>query len=133
MANINVFDNTYQMMGKALDVSARRHNVISSNISNMDTIGYKARKLDFHETLAAEMSKNKGGLAKTNEKHFKFGTHSPMEAQIVEQDDEFNLDPVNIDTEMGNLMENNMKYRTSVEMMLRKISMVKHAISEGGQ
>lgn len=133
MSNINIFGNTYQMMGKAMDVSARRHNVISGNISNMDTIGYKARKLDFNETLAAEMSKNKGGMAQTNARHYRFGTHSPMEPEIIEHDDELNLDPVNIDTEMSNLMENNIKYKTSVEMMLRKISMVKHAISEGGQ
>ncbi|MBW1995069.1 MAG: hypothetical protein JRI77_11575, partial [Deltaproteobacteria bacterium] len=56
-------------------------------------------------------------------------------ASIRQGDEEDNtgLDPVNIDTEMTHLIENNLKYRTSVEMLLRKMGMLKHAITEGGR
>lgn len=34
---------------------------------------------------------------------------------------------------MESLVENNINYRTTAEMMMRKITLLKHAISEGGR
>ncbi len=127
-----LFNNSYKMLGKSLDVSAKRHSLISSNISNIDTIGFKSKDLDFQKTLEEEMY-GSGGLEKTNSKHFDTGLESMMAGKTRENDDEYNLDPVNIDQEMNNLAENNIKFRTSVEMMLRKIGILRHAISEGGR
>ena len=132
MPKTYLFDNTYNMLSKSMDVASKRHSLVSSNIANMDTIGYKPRDLDFQKTLEAAMSKG-GRLTETNRLHYAHGTTSPMEGEIRDSGDEINLDPVNIDTEMGNLLENNMKFRTSVEMMTRKMNILKHAISEGGR
>ncbi len=127
-----LFNNTYKMLGKSLDVSAKRHSLISSNISNIDTIGFKSKDLDFQKTLEEEMY-GSGGLEKTNSKHFDTGIERMIDGKTRENEDEYNLDPVNIDQEMNNLAENNIKFRTSVEMMLRKIGILRHAISEGGR
>jgi flagellar basal-body rod protein FlgB len=43
------------------------------------------------------------------------------------------LDSVNIDTEMMHLMENNVKYRSVVEMKLRKSTITNYAIDEGAK
>lgn len=43
------------------------------------------------------------------------------------------LDSVNIDTEMMNLMENNVKYKSTTEMLLRKMTILNYAIDEGGK
>lgn len=128
-----LFDDTYRLLGKSMDVSSRRHSIISGNIANLDTVGYKARDLDFQKTLETQMSRNQEKLSRTDEKHYSFGGESPMAGTIVETEDFFNPDPVNIDTEMSNLVENNIKYRTSVEMLRRKMNILKHAISEGGR
>ena len=47
--------------------------------------------------------------------------------------DIYHLDSVNIDTEMTHLVENNIKYRTSTEMLLRKLDKLRYAIREGGR
>lgn len=47
MSGSRIFDSTYGLLGNALDVSSRRHNLITSNIANIDTIGYKPVDLDF--------------------------------------------------------------------------------------
>ena len=47
--------------------------------------------------------------------------------------DIYHLDSVNIDTEMMNLMENNIKYRTTTEVFLRKLKVLNYAIDEGGK
>ena len=61
MANARIFDKTYRFFGKALDVAARRHNLISTNIANMDTIGFKPKDLDFNKTLERVISPPKKG------------------------------------------------------------------------
>lgn len=127
-----LFDDTYKTLNKSMDVASRRHSLISANIANMDTIGYQPRDLDFQKTLAAEMRKGER-LSGTHSRHYSQGASSPMDGEIRESGDEINLDPVNIDTEMGNLLENNMKYRSSIEMMMRKMTILKHAIAEGGR
>lgn len=41
MSDLFIFDKTYSVLGKALDISEKRNSLITSNIANMDTIGYK--------------------------------------------------------------------------------------------
>ena len=56
-----------------------------------------------------------------------------MNGEDSEDVDIYHLDSVNIDREMMNLMENNIKYRTTVEMKLRKSKITSYAIEEGGK
>lgn len=132
MADNFLFNNTYSMLGKSMNIATKKHSLISSNLANMDTIGYKSKDLDFQKALKVEMEKS-GGLSATNEKHFKVGVNNPLEGEFRENDDPYNIDPVNIDTEMNNLIQNNIKFKSNVEMMLRKVGILRHAIAEGGR
>ncbi len=141
MANARIFDKTYRLFGKALDTSARRHNLISSNIANMDTIGYRPKDLDFNKTLERVMAPAPAGdMEKTNGRHFD-GSEPPegdsgingINGTEVDESDEFHLDTVDIDTEMLNLAGNNFRFRSTAEMMLRKMTLLKHTIAEGGK
>jgi flagellar basal-body rod protein FlgB len=133
MADLFLFDKTYDLLGKSLDVSARRHSLISGNISNVDSLEYTPKDLDFQKTLEKEMRKPQGDLAGTNPRHIPKSSASSLSATIRHSGDETGDESVNIDTEMVNLMENNLKYRTSVEMLLRKINILRHTITEGGR
>ncbi|MBU1387797.1 MAG: flagellar basal body rod protein FlgB [Proteobacteria bacterium] len=136
MADSRIFGPTSQMIGKALDVSARRHNLISSNIANMDTIGYEPKDLDFNETLKRALGKKEPEyLDKTHPKHLSAddGEAFSMNGKNSEEVDIYHLDSVNIDREMMNLTENNIKYRTVVELKLRKSAITRYAIDEGGK
>lgn len=136
MADSRIFGHTSRMIGKALDVSVRRHNLVSSNIANMDTIGYKPMDLNFNETLKRAMGdKEPDFLDKTHFKHLSPDEEEPfsMNGENSEDVDIYHLDSVNIDREMMNLMENNIKYRTTVEMKLRKSTILNYAIDEGGK
>ena len=136
MNKVYPFDNTYKMLGKAMDVSARRHNLITGNIANMDTVNYKPKDIDFQKTLEKAMKKApEPDLVATHPDHFD-GTkplHLSMAGTTIDESDEYHLDSVDIDTEMTNLVENNIKYRTAAEMLLRKISILQHTITEGGR
>lgn len=126
-----LFDDAMRITEKAMTVTARRHRLISGNIANMDTVGFRPRDLDFQKTLAEEMSRDPEKLTGTDRRHYGFGRTSTDET--VESTDPFTPDPVNIDTEMSHLVENNIQYKTSVEMLRRKMNMLKYAITEGGR
>ena len=136
MADSRIFGNTSKMIGRALDISAKRHNLIASNISNMDTIGYKPTDLDFNATLKRAMGeKEPDFLDKTHPRHLPAdrGEAFAMNGEDSEEVDIYHLDSVNIDREMLNLMENNIKYRSTVELKLRKSKIMTYAIDEGGK
>ena len=132
MQNELIFDKTHKYLEKSMDVSARRHSLITGNIANIDTVGYKPKDLDFQETLKKEMGKEHGILSRTHTKHFRRGLDSELLGAIRVKDG-VESKGVDIDTEMTSLLENNIKYRTSIEMLLRKIGILRQAISEGGR
>lgn len=136
MADSRIFGHTSKMIAKALDVSARRHNLIVGNIANMDTIGYKPSDLDFNQALKRAMGeKEPDFLEKTHQKHMSPYEDNEffMNGENSEDVDIHHLDSVNIDTEMMNLTENNIKYRTATEMLLRKMKILHYSIDEGGK
>jgi flagellar basal-body rod protein FlgB len=132
----SLFDNTYKLLSKSLNINARRHSLITGNIANMDTVGYRPMDLDFNDTLKKAMAATKDGdLVRTHPDHLQGQSVGVGMSGNVRRDatNRYNLDSVNIDTEMTNLMENNLKYRTNVEILLRKIGMLRQAITEGGR
>ncbi len=136
MTDSRIFGRIDKIIGKSLDISARRQSLISSNIANMDTIGYKPSDLDFQKTLQRAMDeKEPDYLDKTHSKHFSTEGDDifSMNGENSEDVDIYHLDSVNIDTEMMNLMENNIKYKTTTELLLRKMKMLNYAIDEGGK
>jgi flagellar basal-body rod protein FlgB len=134
--NSRIFGHTAKVIETALNVSARRHNLIAGNIANMDTIGYKPSDLDFNRTLDRAMGEAEpDGLDKTHPGHVSTEGDDgfPMSGHSSEDVDIYHLDSVNIDTEMMNLMENNLKYRTTTELLLRKMKILHYSIDEGGK
>ncbi len=136
MVDSRIYGHTSKMIEKSLDVSSRRHNLIASNIANMDTIGFKPSGLNFNKALKRAMGEKESDyIAKTHAKHLPANDDQPfkLNGENSEDVDIYRLDSVNIDTEMMNLMENNIKYRTTTEMLLRKMKILHYSIDEGGK
>lgn len=138
MTESRLFNRTYDVISGALDVSARRHNLITGNIANIDTIGYQPSDLDFKETLenmVNRKSSRTSGMERTHNSHYSGIDPSiySMDGRSSEDVDLEHLDSVDIDTEMSHLVENNIKYRTTTEMLVRKMNILRHAIQEGGK
>jgi flagellar basal-body rod protein FlgB len=134
MSDLFSLDQTVKVLEKSLDISARRHRMITNNLANMDTIGFRPTDLDFRKTLEQAVENRAGKLLRTHPKHLPHRLNSVLKGSEREPDAHATgLDPVDIDTEMTNLVENNLKYRTSVEMLLRKMGFLKHTIAEGGR
>lgn len=137
MADSRIYGRTHQMISKSLDISAKRNNLIAGNIANMDTIGYRPRDLDFQTALTRAMAGPEPDyMDKTHETHLSSNySRAPYEVRGEDSEDVdiYHLDSVNIDREMMSLMENNIKYKSTTEMLLRKMTILNYAIDEGGK
>ena len=129
------FANAFNALEKAINIAQQRNLYISSNISNIDTPGYKPKHIDFKSELASALETNrKMTLEKTDPRHISIENNERQIIAPSEEQGEWNgYNWVNIDKEMTNLTENNLVYRSAIEVLLRKISLLKEVIKEGGQ
>ena len=119
-----------------MNIAQRRHNLISGDISNVDTPGYKAKDIDFKSAIKQAMNADAGNvrLATTNTGHMPTDDRSLPQVEVLEEDGEWNgFNYMNSDQLMTKLTENNLVYRTATETLLRKIATMKEIIREGGR
>jgi len=129
------FQKTYHALKTAIHTSRRRHTVISSNLSNLSTPYYQSKDIDFAAVMARTLGSNRGmEMKKTHPDHLDLGAEFSGRLKPSAHETAWNgFNRVNIDEEMGKLIENNLIYRTSVEMLMRKLNLMREVIREGGR
>ena len=125
-------------MKKSLDLLSARQNLISSNIGNLDTPGFKASDLDFQGQLRDALgSKDQLTIKATNDKHFgpKTSNISSLKPEAFEEEDaaKSNGNNVNVDKEMAKLAENQIVYNATIQLMMKRASTIRAAITEQAQ
>ena len=63
-----MLDKLFGIHESALQLKAKRVEVLSQNIANADTPGYKARDIDFRDALRTELGY--GSVTTTHQRHF---------------------------------------------------------------
>ncbi len=129
------FAKTFLTLERAIDIANQRNSHIASNVSNVDTPNYKPKEIDFEQALSQALQPQRGiALVRTNSRHIDRGINEPGGVEPFEQEGEWNgFNWVEIDKEMTKLMENNLVYRTAIETLLRKLTLLKEVIREGGR
>jgi len=127
------FNRTFRALENAINVAHQRHNLISSNISNLDTPNKKGMDIDFKQAMARALeSDHEMSLTKTHSGHMGPKMGGAQQAEPFEDGGEWNgYNWINIDREMTKLIENNLQYRTATEVLLRKIAIMKEVIRGG--
>lgn len=112
-----LFSKTIDLLSGMLDFRAARHQVIVSNIANMETPGYKPSSLDFKGNLDEIMHQTEAvNLATTHPRHIQIENGSGRDFKVSQS-----TEKVEIDKEMANLAENNILYNMDVELLARKL------------
>lgn len=120
--NINILKN-------ALDASSLRQETISSNISNVNTAGYKAKRVDFENTLKKAMDGT--GMRASHEKHFGTANLNDVRARTVEQSGNRvneNGNNVAIDTEMAELSANALYFQAVSTQLTNQYGMIRSVL-----
>lgn len=110
MTDLKIFE-------KALSLRALYHKLISSNIANANTPGYKAKRIDFQSEM-----RRKGGRienVKILEEEPKAGFSQP-DGNTVE-----------MEKEVASLLENSLMYNAAVQALIKKFSLIRYIINEG--
>ena len=126
-------DRTRSLLQKGLDLSAERHLLISANVSNSDTPGYKAVDSDFSKQMQEAMGGgNSLNMQTTNQKHIG-PANANTEPEIIEESDasRSNGNNVNMDKEMAKIAENQLMYDATLRMMSHQFKQIKLAVTEG--
>src|SRR4051812_31948372 len=129
------FDPTIGALNTALNLRLVNQNVISSNIANADTPGYKSQTVEFESALRDALGV--GGQLRPTETNAKHIAHHSTDAVDPEIYDDPNgvesLDGNTVDraSEMAKMAENQLLFDASAEMLKRKLGMLKYAITEG--
>jgi flagellar basal-body rod protein FlgB len=130
------FDPTIRALSQSLNLRLQNQNVISGNIANADTPGYKAKAVSFEEAMRSAMNTSENLKLETDSPG-QVGSPGPenVEADVYDETNGVeSLDGNTVDRsdEMAKMKENQIMYNTAVEALRKKIGMMEYAVSEGG-
>jgi flagellar basal-body rod protein FlgB len=119
-----LFNENIRALTDIVEVRAKRHRVILSNVANIDAPGFKPSELSFKNEL--QSAKNVR-ITQTNPRHLtgSKGVQGSLQFDIKESDEQ-----VKLDAEMANLSENQVLYTASVEILARKFKAIQAALRE---
>lgn len=118
----------------ALNVQARRQEVLASNIANADTPHYKARDIDFKAALKGAMGNRPAplALAVTAHNHVAGSASNPIDRHAgyrTELQSSVDGNTVNMDVERAAFAENSIHYEASINFINGLLRGMQTAIS----
>ncbi len=121
------------MQKRALDAAWFRQGVLSNNIANIDTPGFKRQDIDFDAMLKDYLDGSRLAMTRTNENHFGVDYNALMGLRprvVTDNTGSFRRDGnnVNIDVEMARLAQNNVKYNALTSQINAQIKRLKAPI-----
>ncbi len=136
---INLFSKTIGLLEKALDLRSERHRVITSNVANQDTPGYRAMEVDFKGAMNEASASATLSLHRTDRSHLasggspSTGAFSAGSHAVPAQGKSNRLDgnTVNGEQEMARLAENTLFYTATTQIISSKLRGIRNAIREG--
>lgn len=124
------FNADINLMKKGLTGLWKRNELIANNISNADSSGYRAKDINFEDVLTREIE-----ISKRSEEYnlATDETYRDVEFRIDEKkglEVKANGNNVDLDIEMVNLAENQMRYNLVSEVLKQQLSLLNQVIEE---
>ncbi|SEB03410.1 flagellar basal-body rod protein FlgB [Thalassobacillus cyri] len=130
---MKLFGGTMQTLEHSLNYATQKNKTISNNIANVDTPGYKAKKVIFKDILAEQTTNSIEGF-RTHPRHLPIGDGALTPYQVVTDRGttyNHNGNNVDIDKEMNELAKNQLYYQSMVDRMNGKFRSLETVIKGG--
>ena len=131
-----LFDPTISALNQNLNLRLENQNVISANIANADTPGYKAKAVSFEQAMRDAMETGENLHLETGDaEHIGSKGVEGVRADVYDDPNGIeSLDGNTVDrsAEMAKMKENEILYNASIESLRKKLGMLEYGISEGG-
>jgi flagellar basal-body rod protein FlgB len=137
MVGFKLFNFTHELLALSLRTRAARHEVLSANIANADTPGYRPKDLDFNAVMksAVEASANggaqDGNLMARASADIESAIYEPEYPNSRQGEDRLDGNAVSLDSQMALLTENSLGYEASLTFLQRALAGLRFAIREG--
>lgn len=133
-----LFETPLLLSAKVMDMQLQRQNVVMSNMANLKTPGYLARRVKFEEDLQKALNiDGRGKMTRTSGKHVpaafdpnNFGPEweKKMPLRVVHGEDR-----VDMDKEMAVMAKNTMRYNTLATVVKSNFEGMKNLIASGAK
>jgi flagellar basal-body rod protein FlgB len=107
------------LLGSVLNASEKGHRVVSQNIANVNTPGYKTKRLEFDKLL--EQLHSPDGMRRSNET-------LPVE-EVSGLEDRVDGNNVNLEKEVAALKKNALEFQAFSHLLASRVSTMRRAIS----
>ena len=121
-------DQLFGVHVQALQLRARRGELIASNLANADTPNYKARDLDFRHAL--DNAQSATAMQATHASHITHANPGGHTSTLYRVPNQSSLDGNTVDTQLekAKFSENAVRYPTTLRFLNGKISGLMKAI-----
>lgn len=140
MAGLRLFDATHRLLEVSLRARAARHEVLSANIANADTPGYRPRDLEFNALMRAAVESAGASSVETTPRgdspvsaglDLQSAIYQPEYPDSRHGEDRLDGNAVSLDRQMALMTENSLGYETSLTLLSRGLAALRYAIGEG--
>src|SRR5438093_6670365 len=119
MPNV-LFDPTIEGLARTLTLHQQRHEVLASNLANVETPGYRARELDFQDVLKEAFDSGGGGERAEGR------ASTVVEDKTAPRRADGNT--VDMDMQMAKLNANGTSYLALARILGRRVALLRQAI-----
>jgi len=139
LARIELFGKKFQMLEYSMNIRSTIQDVISSNIANINTPGYKCKNINFQKELNRILHpQDTIQLETTNKRHFKI---EPEKLDGYEPEVEYcennvignDNNNVDLDKEMAKMSKNHLLYNADSQILVKEFKILKDVITQGGR
>ncbi|WP_320169214.1 flagellar basal body rod protein FlgB [Maridesulfovibrio sp.] len=133
-----LFEGHIDLTAKVLDLRLQRQNLVSSNLANINTPGYKEKRLEFEGELQKALGLDaKGKMTKTSKMHiptafdsstFKGDVLSNFEPRVVHGENS-----VDLDKEMVTMAKNTLEYNALTQVISKNFQGMTRIIQSGAR
>ncbi|XXJ20464.1 flagellar basal body rod protein FlgB [Desulfovibrio caledoniensis] len=133
-----LFEHHLNLTAKVMDLRLQRQNIVTGNIANVNTPGYRARRLEFENQLQAALNQDGlGKLTRTKQDHlpatfdpdgFKGEGLDNFRAREV-----WGQDEVSLEKEMATNTKNTMMYNALASVIKKSFDGMTKVIQEGSK
>jgi len=120
-------DSVNLSLRAALDLRWRRHELLSNNVANADTPGYRPKDLEFEGVLQAAVEREAAPAPRA-------GPSTPLVEQEVQSRgdawDTLDENRVDMDKEMARIADNGVAFQTSMEVLRRRYAMIRGVVAD---
>jgi flagellar basal-body rod protein FlgB len=139
MAGLRLFGFSHQLLELSMRARGARHEVLSANIANADTPGFRPKDLDFEAVMRTAVELDDHPVSRERQMDeilsgplgFETAIYEPSDGSSRHGEERFDGNRVSLDRQIALLNENALSYEASLTLFSRAMAKLRYVISDG--